>query len=751
MSQDFSGQNLRGRSFKGQNLEGVNFSGADMTKANFSNATLREANFTNAILKDAVIKGANFTQSNLKNANLSGAKAGLPLYWAIRLLILLFLLAVLSGFTSEYVISALYNLSKFESRDSQKVSGVATLLVLIFFFLSTIHKGLYESLQISIFVSAIASSFTTAIISVFTDDKSSGVAFAGVVSAAIVNAGIVDSACIILGITQLNLWNSVVLAFIFGLASFFGAIVVPIIIPNISVFKIYYKMPDQIIFYVILTALVIIFIMVLSIYIAYKAMKGDKKFTLIHKISIFVASIGGTCFCNADLTEANLTHAILQNTDLREAILKKTCFYEAKGLDSVRFGECYLQNPLVRQLLITGQGQNKNFDRQDLRGVNFERATLEDASFIGADLSDANLQQTDLSRAKLVQTQLDGTNFIGATLTGAYIEDWNITNQTNFTGVRCEYVYMRLPTRKHPDPYRKPDNRQEVFADGEFGDFIKPIFDTLDLYHSQGVDPRAIAISFKQLAENHPDAELEIVAMEKRGQDKFLLRAKTASTTDKSQLSAEYFDTYNEIKALPEREIKLLLAEKDSRIRSLENFVNQALQRPSYYSSTQIQEVGSMASNPGGFSVGGSVGGNVNNVQGDNNRAVQGDNNQAVLGDGNQVAQQNQVGADTAESLTKEDVVKLLAQLETLIKGAELPADTKEELVEDLSAAKKATDKEEPNKQRALERLGTVAETLEKTSKGVEAGQKVWTIAKPIIVKVATWLGVAAGSHLLGL
>ena len=158
-----------------------------------------------------------------------------------------------------------------------------------------------------------------------------------------------------------------------------------------------------------------------------------------------------------------------------------------------------------------------------------------------------------------------------------------------------------------------------------------------------------------------------------------------------------------------------------------------------------------MTNNPGGFSVGGSVGGNVNNVQGDNNRAVQGDNNQAVLGDGNQVTQHNQVGADTGESLTKEDVVKLLAQLETLIKGAELPADTKEEVIEDLSAAKKATDKEEPNKQRALERLGSVAETLDKTSKGIEGGQKIWTTAKPIIVKVATWLGVAAGSHLLGL
>lgn len=155
--------------------------------------------------------------------------------------------------------------------------------------------------------------------------------------------------------------------------------------------------------------------------------------------------------------------------------------------------------------------------------------------------------------------------------------------------------------------------------------------------------------------------------------------------------------------------------------------------------------------NPGGFSIGGSVGGNVNNVQGDNNRAVQGDNNQAVLGDNNQVTQQNQVGADTTQSLTKEDVVQLLAQLETLIKGAELPADTKEEAIEDLSAAKKATDKEEPNKQRALDRLTSVTETLEKTTKTVDSGKKLWTTAKPIIVKVAVWLGAAAGSSLLGL
>ncbi|MDZ8227879.1 MULTISPECIES: hypothetical protein [unclassified Nostoc] len=117
--------------------------------------------------------------------------------------------------------------------------------------------------------------------------------------------------------------------------------------------------------------------------------------------------------------------------------------------------------------------------------------------------------------------------------------------------------------------------------------------------------------------------------MEVRGEDKFLLRAKTASTADKSELSAEYFDTYNQLKGLPEGEIKLLLAEKDNQIRRLENMVMTALERPSFYSNIQVEEVGTMTSNPGGFSVGGSVSGNANNVQGDGNSVVEGDTTMA--------------------------------------------------------------------------------------------------------------------------
>nr|WP_211176540.1 pentapeptide repeat-containing protein [Brasilonema sp. UFV-L1] len=302
-----------------------------------------------------------------------------------------------------------------------------------------------------------------------------------------------------------------------------------------------------------------------------------------------------------------------------------------KKLDLARAGFTYLQKAQVRGVLVTGKGVDINFDRQNLRGINLHGADLIDASFVSTDLSEANLQDADLSRAKLVQAQLDGTDFTGAILTGAYIQDWGITGDTKFDGVRCSYVYMRLPTKENPDPLRKPDNREEVFADGEFGDFIKPIVDTLDLYHNQGVDPRAIAISFKQLAENHPEADLRIVGMEVRGEDKFLLRAKTAENVDKSELSAEYFETYNKFKNLPESEIKLLLAEKEiaekaNQIRRLENMVTTALERPSFYSNTQVEKVDNMNPNQGGIHQ------SVSDSQlGQGMQAVQGSENQLSM------------------------------------------------------------------------------------------------------------------------
>lgn len=541
MPKDFSHQNLRGRSFKGQDLAGANFSYAD-------------------------IRSCDFSGTNLKGANLSYTKTGLQRGWKICLFGICLISALMSGVICAFS-SGYFGFLLVSSNIINKSTGFLLLAGFLLFFIFAIKRSLTDAFLILAILVILA--FIGGVITAGYGTGSGAGFFAfsmiGMLAGLILGAVVIAEALDLLG--RFAVFN--VLLF-----TTLGALI-------------YATFGKGAVVEARLLALIFaLIISTLSFYIGWRLLNNNEIDVWLRTIVISLAAIKGTNFQNANLTDANFSGTTFKSTDLRKANITRASFRKASQLDRICVGLTYLQNTKIHQLLVKGQGQEQSFDRQDLRGINLKGANLTDASFIGADLSEANLQDADLTRAKLVQTQLDGTDFTGATLTGAFIEDWNVTTDTKFDGVRCEYVYMRLPTQDNPDPHRKPDNRQEVFADGEFGDFIKPIFDTLDLYHSQGVDPRAIAISFKQLAENHPDAELEIVAMEKRGQDKFLLRAKTAIATDKSELSAEYFATYNQLKALAEQEVQKLIAEKDSRIADLQNMVVTALQRPSFYAQT---------------------------------------------------------------------------------------------------------------------------------------------------------------------
>ena len=613
MPQDYSGKNLRGRSFKGQKLEGANFSNANLEGTNFSNANL---------------EGTNFSNANLEGANFHGAKAGLQLRWKIGLIIISWLLSAISalfagnvGYSSVLVFYQRGNLGKLQF-------AIATFIALVILLVVNIHQ---KDKNVGVIFGSVVFAFalSTAFVGAFT--------ITGSVAAAVIFAFI---SAVVGTFTRLKF--KVVAILIAVVTTIYAATspnlnakdfaqgkvpeqvkkeAVSIVelsktSPGIDPYDakiaedfVQGKVPDEIKkqaqFSLKITPLTTIFACItavgtilLSNRIIDLNLKEDSKNVWINSFSIAVASIGGTSFRYSNLTNADFTEATLIATDFRDAILTHTIFHKAKMLDYVRPGKSYLQNTEVRKLLVTRQGQDKNFNYQNLRGINLSEAKLVDASFIGADLSETNLKDANLSRAKLVETQLNGTDFTGATLTGAYIQDWGITTNTKFDGVRCEYVYMRLPTKENPDPLRKPDNQKEVFADGEFGDFIQPIFDTLDLYHNQGVDPRAIAISFKQLAENHPEADLRIVGMEVRGEDKFLLRAKTAAMADKSELSAEYFEIYNQLKALAQQELQALISEKDSRIRSLETMVVTALQSPKFYAQTYSNQGDTMSQSP---------------------------------------------------------------------------------------------------------------------------------------------------------
>jgi uncharacterized protein YjbI with pentapeptide repeats len=223
--------------------------------------------------------------------------------------------------------------------------------------------------------------------------------------------------------------------------------------------------------------------------------------------------------------------------------------------------------------------------------VNLKGANLQDASFAGTNLNHANLQNADLSRAILQQTQLERSDLTGALLTGAYIEDWGITSTTKLENVQCEYVYLRVPTKENPNPLRKPDNLRETFTEGEFADFIQPFFDTLDLYHSQDVDPRAISIALRNLSANHPDDNLQFVAIERRGNNGINLRFTTAPRANKSELSYEYFTNYAQIKKELPVAVQMKLAEQDAEIRTLKGTIEQFIQTGTHQSTIQAETI----------------------------------------------------------------------------------------------------------------------------------------------------------------
>lgn len=586
MVQDFHGANLQGRSFEGQNLAGANFSYANLSGANFANADIRGINFTHAILR---------------NANFSYSKAGLQRHWIILLIAGGLLLSALSGAAAGVaglVAAGMLHPYFIEFKEYKIISGLIVLVALTVFLIFTIQRGFLFGLVAMATVLGTLSAVLGTLFGTLPGVGAGAFVMAVAVIAALASAVAVG---VVLAVTKAKIWiMACVNCFAFAVAISVLLIVIGTISQKLSLSPssdIVNQLTKTLgainiaralladgkaqYFTLSLSLPLTIILIFIGSYTGWYSLSSDQKFAFTRRLVIALGAMGGTTFEASNLTEANFTGATLKNTDLRAYKITGADWSGAKGISLARVGKSYLDNANIRELVITKKGINKNFNGYQIQGVNLSGANLVDASFIEADLSEANLMYADLSRAKLVRTLLNQTNFTGAIITGAFVEDWGITSKTILDEVKCDYIYMHWPTPEDPDPCRKPDNREEVFAEGDFADFIYPLSKTLDLYHDGGVDPRAIAIAFHQLVENHPEAEIEIASMERRGfeGDKFLIKAKTTPGVDRSQLSAEYFSDYKRLKEIPSENLLRLLAQKDHQIRMLTNMVNTTLNR----------------------------------------------------------------------------------------------------------------------------------------------------------------------------
>jgi len=668
-------------------------------------------------VKDLNIKGLKFRE-DLEGRNFEGRQAGIQRYWAISVSLIALLLLITSGvFLSTGCYFSLFLLQS----DSDLYYGFYVIFLLLVSIILTLKKGLFLGVFLGI-GGLVPFGILDAVVG-------------GNDTAGFIIAFFVGSSAIFLTLFGIAICASSMALKIIRFFSLSTGIFISVIICELIFASQYssYKFKSQLLVYV---GFAFIFITsTLGGLIAKQAMEVKYdisvkfEFQWIEQAVILINSLQGTSFYKLSLERANFENAILEYTDFRKANLTHTRFSKARGLDRARLANTYLANPKIRQLVVTCNGQGHNFDGLDLTGVNLQDAHLQDASFMGASLNQSNLRGADLSRAILKQTQLEGADLTGAILTGAYIEDWGITSTTKLENVQCEYVYMRVPTKENPNPLRKPDNLRETFAEGEFADFIQPFFDTLDLYHSQDVDPRAISIALKNLSVNHPGDDLQFVAIERRGNNGLNLRFTTVPGANKSELSHEYFSSYAQIKKELPIAAQMKLAEQDAEIRTLKGTIEQFIQTGTHQYSIQaeiaqlIQGGESVVTENRGISINAGDNANVSGLS-----SGDGVMNLGTIS-GNVTNAINQL-SNLSES-EQPDLKTLLTQLQQAIQtDTDLLKPDKSDLLEQVQALAEAKQTEEPTKRegitrKAMKMFDATLKSLPETAKIAEACSKL--------------------------
>jgi len=304
----------------------------------------------------------------------------------------------------------------------------------------------------------------------------------------------------------------------------------------------------------------------LSFYITFRCSARKKANNFISETAILFSSLGGTFFFEADLTDANFTRAILRSTNFKKTNLTRTCWYKAKHLNRARLSNSILADTSVRQLLVTSDGYNKNYERKNLRGANLTGINLNKANLKSADISQATLQSANLEKAILTQTQAIGTDFTNAKLTGACgLGKWNIDSTTTLEQVDCRFVYLLEKSEPETDDCERRPSSGE-FAPGEFTKLFQEVLHTVDLIFRNGIDWKAFVTAFNKVQVEHEGTEIAVQSIENKGDGVVLIRVNVSLETDKATIHSRFMQNYELAMKAIEDKYKSELKGKDEQL-----------------------------------------------------------------------------------------------------------------------------------------------------------------------------------------
>jgi uncharacterized protein YjbI with pentapeptide repeats len=177
--------------------------------------------------------------------------------------------------------------------------------------------------------------------------------------------------------------------------------------------------------------------------------------------------------------------------------------------------------------------------RTQLPEANLQQADLRRANFTNANLTAASLRAADLRDCIFVWAQVARTDFTGADLTGACIEDWSISSKTTFTDVRCDYVFRQYengqPSRRYPS--------DRNFEPGEFAALFQQPENELELIFKGDFSYNALSLAFYKLKTEKPELDLELKGIEQRGK-LWVVRVTSSNPTVEARLEQEFSKVY---------------------------------------------------------------------------------------------------------------------------------------------------------------------------------------------------------------
>lgn len=362
-----------------------------------------------------------------------------------------------------------------------------------------------------------------------------------------------------------------------------------------------------------LQCLLVFVFSIVTIVITDQATRGIEGFMSLVLLSKALICSFGTDFRGAFLDRADFTKADLRHCDFRGASLMRTRWREALFLADSRLEDTYLANPSIRELLASNSATSNVFDGLIMRDLNLDGADLSGSSFVGSDLSGCTFREALMVGCCLAKSRMYGVNLQLADLSKACIDNWAISTDTIFDGVVCREIYLRLPNRDDPDPWRKPDNRDEYFMPGDFQDFVAPMIRTLGLYRSpsldigalgrsmrtldiclhESVNPTAIMVAMHQLAIANPDAMMQLVAVSGQGKEKVRLQTVLSDLANNSTLSHQFHNLYNAASVQPLEHLKGSLEKFGDQVKRIESLLEaaQSSQTNYYISAHDISGV----------------------------------------------------------------------------------------------------------------------------------------------------------------